>query len=171
KEGDGFHFYRSPFIEQWQTDRKKTESKDGAAVTRSKGPPLGGEPVPHPSASPKALRLGDLDVLGAELFLDPPETLREWADLLLESRQIIFQGPPGTGKTYIARKLAVAVTGDMDKVELVQFHPSYAYEDFVEGYRPTSVGGFALQPGPVKRLASKAAERPDDRFVLLIDEI
>ena len=54
---------------------------------------------------------------------------------------------------------------------MVQFHPSYAYEDFVEGYRPTGASTFSLQPGPVKRLSAEAAKAPDDRFVLLIDEI
>ena len=54
---------------------------------------------------------------------------------------------------------------------MVQFHPSYAYEDFVEGYRPTGASSFSLQPGPIKRLATRAANAPDERFVLLIDEI
>ncbi len=147
--GEGFPFYRSPLIEQWRTERKGTERE----------------------ALPKPATPDDLAILGAALFLDPPEALREWAELLLDSRQLVFQGPPGTGKTFIARKLATALTDDIDKVELVQFHPSYAYEDFVEGYRPTGVGAFGLQPGPLKRLASRAANSPAERFVLLIDEI
>jgi 5-methylcytosine-specific restriction endonuclease McrBC GTP-binding regulatory subunit McrB len=78
-----------------------------------------------------------------------------------------------TGNTgcYLARKLALAVAGDAGRVRLVQFHPSYAYEDFVEGYRPSGVGAFVLQPGPVKRLAREAAASPEHSFVLLIDEI
>jgi hypothetical protein len=112
-----------------------------------------------------------LKTLAEELFLDPPDVLQEWAELLLDSRQLIFQGPPGTGKTFIARKLAGVIAGGVENVELVQFHPSYAYEDFVEGYRPTGAGSFGVQPGPLKRLASKAASRPNERFVMLIDEI
>lgn len=170
QEGEGFHFYRSPFIEQWQKGRKKTKSDDGGMLTKAKGaPPAGGHAPPSPP--PNGSTLDDLAQLGLDLFLDPPEAVQEWADLLLESRQVIFQGPPGTGKTFIARKLALAVAGHRDRVELVQFHPSYAYEDFVEGYRPTGAGTFSLQPGPVKRLAAKATSAPEERFVLLIDEI
>jgi len=53
------------------------------------------------------------------LFLEPPEALRQWADLLVDARQLIFQGPPGTGKTFIARQLASAVAGNPARVELV----------------------------------------------------
>lgn len=171
QEGEGFHFYRSPFIEQWQKGRKKTKSDDGGVLTKVKGATPNGGDAPAPPATPHGSTLDDLARLGSDLFLDPPDAVRGWADLLLESRQMIFQGPPGTGKTFIARKLALAVAGHRDRVELVQFHPSYAYEDFVEGYRPTGAGTFALQPGPVKRLAAKATNAPDERFVLLIDEV
>jgi 5-methylcytosine-specific restriction enzyme B len=170
QEGEGFHFYRSPFIEQWQTDRKRTTSDDGGSVTKFKGE----LPVPNPPklpGSPNAALEEQLRALGADLFLDPPTALNGWADLLLDARQVIFQGPPGTGKTFIARKLANAVAGHPDRVGLVQFHPSYSYEDFVEGYRPTGAGTFALQPGPIKRLAATASSAPEHRFVLLIDEI
>ena len=170
QEGEGFHFYRSPFIDQWQTERKKTKSDDGGTVTKLKGE----LPVVERPQSPVSLATTSIDqlsALGADLFLDPPAVLGEWADLLLDARQLIFQGPPGTGKTFIARKLADAIAGHRDRVELVQFHPSYAYEDFVEGYRPVGAGSFALQPGPIKRLAARATAAPDHRFVLVIDEI
>src|ERR1700730_880476 len=75
------------------------------------------------------------------------------------------------GQTFVARKLATVVAGDRDRVELVQFHPSYAYEDFVEGYRPTGTGAFSVKSGPLKRFAARANESPNKRFVLLIDEI
>ena len=95
--------------------------------------------------------------------------------LLQHRNQVIFYGPPGTGKTYVARKLAVYLAGDKDGVELVQFHPSYAYEDFVEGYRPQLEGGragFDLREGPLKRIARRAEEASDEEtFVLIIDEI
>ncbi|HUB81982.1 MAG TPA: AAA family ATPase, partial [Bryobacteraceae bacterium] len=76
------------------------------------------------------------------------------------------QGPPGTGKTFIARKLAEMIAGAKERIEFVQFHPSYAYEDFVEGYRPTCAGIFELKPGPMKRLAAKAADLGPSHFLV-----
>ena len=165
-EGKGFQFYRSPVVERWRTNKKKNEA---GPSTRSIPAPPGSSVGPNSAVSGDLLE--NLDALAADLFLDPPQSLREWANLLIESGQVIFQGPPGTGKTFIARKLADAVAGSRERVELVQFHPSYAYEDFVEGFRPTGAGSFQLQPGPIKRLAAKATENPEQRFVLLIDEI
>ena len=78
------------------------------------------------------------------------------AELLRTKGQIILYGPPGTGKTYVARKLAAALAGDPSRVRLVQFHPSYAYEDFVEGFRPRRMDdgqpGFELVSGPLRPL-------------------
>src|SRR5204863_5207172 len=109
EHGEGFHFYRSPLIEQWQTDRKKTQSEDGGTITKLKGE-LGRDTRPRSTATPPPPGLDDgLHQLGRELFLEPPDAVARWADLLLDSRQVIFQGPPGTGKTFIARKLAAAV--------------------------------------------------------------
>jgi len=109
----------------------------------------------------------------ADDLLVSRESLAEIAELLADKGQVIFYGPPGTGKTYIARKLAAHLTGSPDRVELVQFHPSYAYEDFVEGFRPSADGGsgFALTPGPLKRLAKHAEDDPENTHVLVIDEI
>ena len=157
ENGEDPHYYRSPLIEQWRNGGEPPTPPGGpdGGTTRRAG---GGE-------------LEDLGALGEKLFLEPSSELKKWADLLLDARQLIFQGPPGTGKTFIARQLARAVAGDPARVELVQFHPSYAYEDFVEGYRPTKAGKFDLLPGPVKRLAARASDEPDQTFVLLIDEI
>ena len=115
-----------------------------------------------------------LDVLAKELLL-PPKFLREITDLLKDKRQVIFQGPPGTGKTYVARKLAECLAGDKDRVELVQFHPSYAYEDFVQGFRPTledGKAGFVLRDGPLLQMTDQALfGNPDKMYFLIIDEI
>jgi 5-methylcytosine-specific restriction protein B len=100
--------------------------------------------------------------------------LQEIIDLLGARRQIVLYGPPGTGKTYVARALANHLT-DPDAVRLVQFHPSYAYEDFFEGFRPTRAPdgsvGFALHPGPMRALAAEARADPARPYVLIIDEI
>ena len=111
--------------------------------------------------------------LAEELFVDPT-WLEGVRDLLAERKQVIFYGPPGTGKTYLARKLANDLVGP-EQVKLVQFHPSYSYEDFFEGYRPiTGNGGtiaFELRPGPLRQLVSRAVEHRDQSFMLIIDEI
>ncbi len=117
---------------------------------------------------------GDLEALGEELRLGA-DFLREVELLLDDKRQVVFQGPPGTGKTYVARRLAECLAGSRDRVRLVQFHPSYAYEDFVQGYRPTvddeGRGSFKLRDGPLVRMADRARQDPEARHFLVIDEI
>lgn len=106
--------------------------------------------------------------LASELHM-PIEWLQESIELLRERRQLIYYGPPGTGKTYIARRLAKHLAGD--NVRLVQFHPSYTYEDFFEGYRPVASGAFELRPGPMRKVVDKARENPTTPYFLIIDEI
>lgn len=108
------------------------------------------------------------DALAARLNVDV-EWLRECVDLLRDRPQLIFYGPPGTGKTYLALELAHYLAGD--NVRLVQFHPSYSYEDFFEGYRPTPEGAFALKPGPMRKVVDQARDNPSTPYFLIIDEI
>lgn len=102
--------------------------------------------------------------------LDEDTFAAHWA-LLQEKRQVVLQGPPGTGKTYLANIYGrLLVAGDMYRLEVVQFHPSYSYEDFVEGYRPTAGGGLDVREGIFKLVCEKARESADPT-VLIIDEI
>ena len=116
----------------------------------------------------------DLPALAEETFL-PVEFLEEIDTLLKDKRQVIFQGPPGTGKTLVAQKLANCLAGSKERVTLVQFHPSYAYEDFVQGFRPVQTGngqaGFDLRDGPLLRAADRAKNEPNADHFLVIDEI
>ena len=121
--------------------------------------------VPKPT---KVVLPGATDELAASLHVSR-EWLQECIELLNDRPQLVFYGPPGTGKTYIAQKLAKHVAGD--KVRLVQFHPSYSYEDFFEGYRPTKEGGFDLTPGPMRRVVDSAKDNPSVAHVLIIDEM
>jgi 5-methylcytosine-specific restriction protein B len=109
----------------------------------------------------------------ADLLMDQTE-LAKIADLLWEQKQIILYGPPGTGKTYLASKLARHLTED-GAVKLVQFHPSYTYEDFFEGFRPEPGGSgtltFTLRAGPFRDFAEVAADNPSTAYILIIDEI
>lgn len=109
----------------------------------------------------------------AEELLLPQEWIDEIEALTQDKPQLIFYGPPGTGKTFVARRLARS-WADYANVTVVQFHPSYAYEDFVQGYRPEkdSHGGltFELRRGPLMEIAKKATET-GEQCVLVIDEI
>lgn len=113
----------------------------------------------------------DLDALAGRLLLDA-WFLEEVVELLKDKKQVIFYGPPGTGKTYIARELANQL--GHGRVAKVQFHPSFTYEDFIEGFRPRikdGVSGFHLVSGLLKRIAAQASADPGRTHVLLIDEI
>ena len=122
----------------------------------------------------KETELGTLEDLAAELHL-PVSFLDDINTLLEDKKQVIFQGPPGTGKTYVARKLVEHWAGTAKNVTLVQFHPSYAYEDFVQGYRPKGADGgqvrFELQDGPLLEIAKRAEEDENGKYYLIIDEI
>lgn len=112
-----------------------------------------------------------LDDALQELFLSREEA----EDILLlwrAKRNIILQGPPGVGKSFAAHKLAYALMAikDQDKVGFVQFHQSYSYEDFVEGFRPAGQG-FELKPGKFVDFCRKAEADPTHKYVFIIDEI
>lgn len=105
--------------------------------------------------------------------------LRRARSLLDLKRQLILQGVPGTGKTHVARRLAALLTGgDESAIRLVQFHPAYSYEEFVEGIkvRSVEVAGrhdvtYPIEDGLLCAFAAEAARRPTQAHVLLIDEI
>jgi 5-methylcytosine-specific restriction protein B len=105
-----------------------------------------------------------------------PETeLARWIQAIERKGQAILYGPPGTGKTFLAERLARHLTAESDGfTELVQFHPAYAYEDFIQGIRPeTGSDGrltYPMKPGRFLDFCQRAANR-DGRCVLIIDEI
>lgn len=99
-------------------------------------------------------------------------TYTQLVGVLRRKKNVILQGAPGVGKTWAATRLAWSMMGekDSDRVEFVQFHQSYSYEDFVQGYKPSG-DGFALQEGIFQRFCRRAAERPGEEFFFIIDEI
>lgn len=92
--------------------------------------------------------------------------------VLTRKKNIILQGAPGVGKTYAAKRLAYSIMGekDDDRIEFVQFHQNYSYEDFIMGYKPVE-DGFELKYGIFYRFCQKAANHPDKDYFFIIDEI
>jgi 5-methylcytosine-specific restriction protein B len=113
-------------------------------------------------------------------YLDDPDKpfisealFKETIDLLKRKKNIILQGPPGVGKTFIARKIAYEfMQEDRDvNIEMVQFHQSYSYEDFIQGLRPTLKGGFDIKEGIFYNFCLRASAHLDRPFFFIIDEI
>lgn len=92
--------------------------------------------------------------------------------LIRNKMNVILQGAPGVGKTFAAKKLAYAMMGEVDdsRIELVQFHQNYSYEDFIMGYRPDGAD-FKLTDGVFYRFCQRAANHPNVEYFFIIDEI
>ena len=107
-----------------------------------------------------------------EVFMDDKEYSKLRA-LLLNKKNIILQGAPGVGKTFSAKRLAYSIMGEKDesRIEFIQFHQNYSYEDFMMGYRPNDDGGFELKKGVFYKFCKRAQNNPDKDYFFIIDEI
>jgi 5-methylcytosine-specific restriction protein B len=149
--GSGFGFYQDDIRSLWEGKSKPN-------------PPIV-EPVKVPVSSPIAIK---------DIFLEPSEV--ETILYLWESKKnLVLQGAPGVGKTFAATRLAQQLVGagNTSRIAMIQFHQSYSYEDFVQGWRPAGSGSFELKNGHFYQFAKKAASDPvrENKYVFIIDEV
>lgn len=155
-------FYVEPLASRWQ---KRDQL----------GPTIPDPPVEPPEPNRSVFPRADLE-LADGLHMTLP-WLQASLDLIERRKQVILYGPPGTGKTFLAQALSKHVTDGTDgETTIVQFHPTYSYEDFFEGFRPVANDdsgnlAFTLRKGPLRRLADAAAANPEANYFLVIDEI
>lgn len=108
----------------------------------------------------------------AEVYTDQ-KSLDDLLGLLQIKKNLILQGAPGVGKTYSAKRLAYTMMGSKDdsRIQVIQFHQNYSYEDFILGYKPNEQGGFTLQTGVFYDFCERAAQDKDRPYFFIIDEI
>jgi 5-methylcytosine-specific restriction protein B len=104
-----------------------------------------------------------------EVFIEQ-DILERIGSLLMHKKNIILQGPPGVGKTFVAKRLAYLQMGEKDsnRVQMIQFHQSYSYEDFIQGYRPKEDGSFELHNGVFYRFCKKAQNNPGQDYFFMV---
>lgn len=161
----------------WMYDRAGTVAPDGSDDDDNEDAPdeqaatrlVASEPEP----TTRALQPYSIDDIVAEGCFVERARLQGMLARLRLKKNVILQGPPGTGKTWLAKRLGYALMGHRDETKLraVQFHPNLSYEDFVRGYRPLGNGGLDLSDGVFMQAVRAAQKEPNERVVVVIEEI
>ena len=131
------------------------------------------EPIPTQPTLDRELHEYSLEnIIDDGCFLDEDQ-LKTILDRLKSKKSVILQGPPGTGKTWLAKKLAFALIGQVNSnfVSRFQFHPNMSYEDFIRGYRPDGDGNLTLVDGPFLEATATARRDSSNDYVMVIEEI
>lgn len=147
---------------------------DGVAADPVSGPPaLEPAPAPQPpEPDTTPVEAYSVDSIREEGAFVTSSALAAMLERLGSKKNVILQGPPGTGKTWLARRLGWALCDERGttRVQVVQFHPSLTYEDFVRGWRPAA-GSLDLSDGVFLEMCTRAAEDPERPYVLVIEEV
>jgi MoxR-like ATPase len=159
-----------PFFNQQNAVRRVSPKVFDAICAEGGITPDASAPVVGSTKSPLAAEFTKADAL-AGLFMSS-DKLDSILARLKRKKALILQGPPGVGKTFIAKRLAFAFMGQKDerRVAMVQFHPSYGYEDFVQGFRPTR-SGLERCDGVFHEFVGHVRNDPGRDWFFIIDEI
>lgn len=166
----------------WTYSTQVNEEQKAAKKLEEQAPkstgPADGDMDDREDAAPGVETFPAFHAYSAEEFLEEVYMDSDSYDTLVElirmKKNVILQGAPGVGKTFAAKRLAYSMMGckDQDRVMMVQFHQSYTYEDFIEGFRPSSTGsGFEIKKGSFYNFCKRAADDLDNEYFFIIDEI
>lgn len=125
-----------------------------------------------PASPPKVSKRYTREDALRDLFMSPEELDRILTQLR-RRKNVVLQGPPGVGKTFIAKRLAYLTMEEKapERVKMIQFHQSYSYEDFIQGFRPCEDGSFKLHYGHFYDFCKRAEADEDNDYFFIIDEI
>lgn len=130
----------------------------------------GGQPRQPSALAPKYTKYTKRDFL-TDVYM-PEANYERLINALRRKKNLVLQGAPGVGKTFAAKRLAWSMMGEKDtsRVQMIQFHQNYSYEDFMMGYKPSG-DGFELREGVFYSFCKAASGRPDEEHFFIIDEI
>ncbi len=127
------------------------------------------------SSSPRSICTSpyySFDQLAKEAFAEEEE-LHNILWLLEKKKNVVLEGAPGVGKSFLAKRLAKVFLGNKfdGNCTTIQLHPSYSYEDFIQGFRPKADGTFVLKEGIFYAFCQRAIKHPDEPFIFIIEEL